>query len=73
MKPPQGYLTTNDKVCKLNKSLFGLKQTSRQWFAKLSQELILKNYVQSRNDYSLFIKNKNGHITILAIYVDDVS
>lgn len=35
-------------------------------------ELLLKGFVQSKNDYSLFIKHTQGHITILAVYVDDI-
>ena len=70
--PPPRYAKAKGKVCKLKKSLYGLKQASRQWFAKLTQKLSLQGYSQSRNDYSLFIKKQGHHITILAIYVDDI-
>lgn len=39
MDTPPGYPNIDKKVCKLNKSIYGLKQASRQWFAKLAQEL----------------------------------
>lgn len=35
-------------------------------------ELLLKGFIQSKNDYSLFIKHSSKHITILIVYVDDI-
>ena len=72
MKLPPGVFNPNNKVCRLQKSLYGLKQASRQWFAKLQHELILQGFKQSKNDYSFFIKNKDSFITVVAVYVDDI-
>ncbi|XP_074336065.1 uncharacterized protein LOC141673233 [Apium graveolens] len=67
---PEGLPNPYSKVCKLVKSLYGLKQASRQWFSKLVGELLDRGYYQSKNDYSLFIKHANDLITVVVVYVD---
>ncbi|GAA0184670.1 transmembrane signal receptor [Lithospermum erythrorhizon] len=59
-------------VCRLKKSLYGLKQASRQWFSKLIEFLLRQDYKQSKNVYSLNIKNLDVGIVITAVYVDDI-
>ncbi|KAL9995344.1 putative RNA-directed DNA polymerase [Helianthus debilis subsp. tardiflorus] len=73
MQPPPGMpLSSSNKVLKLLKSLYGLKQASRQWYGKLSAALKSKGYVRSPNDHSLFSKIMGTSIVHLAIYVDDI-
>ena len=56
MDIPQGLLVENTGLCcKLKKSLYGLKQASRQWYDKLAQMLFSRGYSHSDSDYSLFL------------------
>jgi hypothetical protein len=59
-------------VCKLYKSLYGLKQASRQWFIKLFGALKAARFHQSLSDYSLFARSHHGNFLALLIYIDDV-
>lgn len=70
--PPGLHVSAPHTVCKLQKSLYGLKQASRQWNAKLTQALIETGYVQSKSDYSLFTKNTTTGLTCILVYVDDL-
>ncbi|GJT21426.1 ribonuclease H-like domain-containing protein [Tanacetum coccineum] len=73
MKLPPGYYNKNEtKVCKLIKSLYGLKQAPRQWNEKLTKALIENGFVQSKNDYSLYFKSKDGIFIAILVYVDDI-
>ncbi|XP_070041499.1 uncharacterized mitochondrial protein AtMg00810-like [Nicotiana tomentosiformis] len=41
-------------------------------FSKLSEALLNKGYIPSKNDYSLFLKSTGSSLTVLAVYVDDI-
>ncbi|OMO88956.1 Integrase, catalytic core [Corchorus capsularis] len=72
MKLPEGYLEGSTKVCKLVKSLYGLKQASRQWNLKLTESLIKYGFHQSQADHTLFIKFVDKNFIALLVYVDDI-
>lgn len=72
MKVPEGLPNPGQQVCRLHKSFYGLKQASRQWFAKLVHALHQQDFQQSKHDYSLFIKRVDTDITIMVVYVDDI-
>ncbi|CAL1383720.1 unnamed protein product [Linum trigynum] len=71
MKLPPG-MEIPGKACKLKKSLYGLKQAERQWYARLTDALIRFGFNQSFSDYSLFTKKTSQGITIILVYVDDI-
>ncbi|KAG8476441.1 hypothetical protein CXB51_033363 [Gossypium anomalum] len=59
-------------VCKLKKALYGLKQAPRAWFSKLRDFLLSSQFSLSKFDDSLFIKNTEGVILYVLVYVDDI-
>ena len=71
MEQPKGYEIDNDKICKLVRSLYGLKQSPRCWGVRFSNFIKTLNFVLSKIDNCVFVRKVDGIITILAIYVDD--
>ncbi|KAK9062516.1 hypothetical protein SSX86_019703 [Deinandra increscens subsp. villosa] len=73
MKIPQGFSRKEEtRVCKLKKSLYGLKQASRNWYHKFTAALLELDFKQSNADHSLFIHKRGNTFVAALIYVDDV-
>ena len=59
-------------VCRLNKSIYGLKQAANNWYKELANFLLRQGFTRSRNDHYLFARaEKEVHIFIL-VWVDDI-
>ena len=63
---------SHNVVLKLHKSLYGLRQASRQWFSKFYGVLLKEGFKQSQNDHSLFVKFVDDSFLAILVYVDDI-
>jgi Reverse transcriptase (RNA-dependent DNA polymerase) len=59
-------------VCRLKKSLYGLKRSPRAWFDRFKRAMLGMGYQQINADHTAFFRRYGGHITMLAVYVDDM-
>jgi Reverse transcriptase (RNA-dependent DNA polymerase) len=72
VSPGFGTKQTVGKVCRLNKSLYGLKQSPRAWFDRFRKAIIGMGYRQTNADHTVFFRRHRAHITVLVVYVDDM-
>lgn len=73
MTVPPGYKgIEKGQVCKLLKSLYGLKQASREWNAEFSKKLHSFGFHQSDADPCLFLKGNGSTFVCLLVYVYDI-
>ncbi|KZV29502.1 Cysteine-rich RLK (receptor-like protein kinase) 8 [Dorcoceras hygrometricum] len=74
MDAPPGFEDQcRGKVCRLRKSLYGLKQSPRAWFEKFSKSVKHQGYTQGQSDHTMFVKwSETGRVAVLIVYVDDI-
>jgi hypothetical protein len=61
-----------DLVCRLHKSLYGLKQEPRAWYHCFASYLVSLGFVETKSDTSLFIYRRSTDVAYLLLYVDDI-
>lgn len=71
MCQPIGYDDESGRVCKLSKSLYGLKQASRCWNKKFTSFMREFDFKASESDPCVFVYTGANGMMVLAIYVDD--
>jgi hypothetical protein len=65
-------LGQEEKVCKLLKSLYGLRQAPGAWYEEIENYLKQQGLVKSSMDHNLYYMHEDGKVVILVIYVDDL-
>lgn len=75
MTQPQGYFVKGkeDYVCKLKKSLYGLKQSSRLWYKRFDKFMLSLGYLRCTYDNCVYFRKlEDGSFVYLLLYVDDM-
>ncbi|XP_050229335.2 beta-galactosidase 15-like [Mercurialis annua] len=75
MKQPEGLATTeqtNQLVCKLKKSIYGLKQASRQWYLKFHKVVLSFGFEVNLFEDCVYHKFSGSRFIFLVLYVDDI-
>ena len=75
MVQPKGFIAMGQEkqVCKLQKSIYGLKQASRSWNIKFDQSIKSFEFVQSLDEPCVYKKSSGNVVVFLVLYVDDSS
>lgn len=75
MRQPKGFEEPGSEhlVCRLTKSLYGLKQASREWNKLLSSFLVSIGFTQCISDYCVFVKRTDNAFVIIGTHTDDMA
>lgn len=74
MKQPPGFIEKGKEqlVCRLRRSIYGLKQSARCWNQRLHNVLLCLGFAQSETDQCLYVKAAGKKQIYLLVYVDDI-
>ncbi|KAL9273860.1 Retrovirus-related Pol polyprotein from transposon TNT 1-94-like protein, partial [Drosera capensis] len=75
MVQPEGFVISGKEhlVCKLKKSLYGVKQAPRQWYKKFDSFMVGHGYKRTAADHCVYIRKfSDGNLIALLLYVDDM-
>ena len=74
MTQPEGFVDPDNagKVCKLQRSIYGLKQASRSWNIRFDQTVKAFGFVKNEDDPCVYKKLSGSNVVFLVLYVDDI-
>ena len=73
MDKPTGFILKGheDKVCRVTRSIYGLKQPSRLWYFRLYETIISFGLTMVSKDHCVYIKKTTKEIMFLTLYIND--
>ncbi|KAI3764505.1 hypothetical protein L2E82_14514 [Cichorium intybus] len=74
MDQPAGFVDPKhpNKVCKLKRSIYGLKQASRTWNIRFDEKITSFGFIKNEDDSCVYKKASGSIVIILVLYVDDI-
>ena len=73
MEQPPGYVQNESSlVCHLKKSLYGLKESPRDWYAKMDRFILDTGFSRCHSDTIVYTKKVGNHLIIRVLYVHDL-
>ena len=74
MNQPEGFSCKGKEhmVCKLKKSLYGLRQASRQWYLKSNKTILNFGLKENTIDWCIYLRVSGSKFIMLVLYVDDI-
>ena len=74
MVHPKGFVDQKhpNKVCKLKRCIYGLKEASRNWNHRFDDEITKYGFIRNEDESCAYIKTSGSLVTLLVLYVDDI-
>ena len=71
---PPGFIVAGEeqKVLRLSKALYGLRQAPRAWYAKLDASLVALGFRRSESEHAVYMRGVGEHRLVVGVYVDDL-
>src|SRR5438270_2031955 len=65
----EGY---GSKVCRLKRSIYRLKKSSRQWYLRFHRAILTYGFTMIEQDHYEYLKRSKARFLILTLYVDNM-
>ncbi|KAJ9538712.1 hypothetical protein OSB04_031445 [Centaurea solstitialis] len=74
MRQPEGFVQSEhpNRVCKLQKSIYGLKQASRRWNICFDEKIKEFGFLRSEDEPCVYVRTNGSIVVFLVLYVDDI-
>ena len=73
MEQPKGFESEEGlKMCKLNRSIYGLKQALRSWNHRFDEAICSYDFIKNEDEPCVYKKVSGSQLTFLVLYVDDI-
>src|SRR3981189_2759698 len=72
MRQPEGFSDGTGRICHLKKTLYGLKQSGREWNAEFDSKMRQRGYKRLRVGPCVYTRSDENEIAIITVWVDDL-